>query len=359
LIGTSQIIGRTLYLGSISCSKKASSDTQYRGIQGIGDGSARALATTMAVAHLSRHRPEEFTMGRQSKTHKKTQWLSAFEIALMSATGVTVATVNILDFSGALEHVPWLADRIPSITLLLVGFVSLYLILERRSYQNGLAALEQTVFGSTTLQPLGIRQKLDEVYKKYFDEATVRIDIIALTLENAMKSYGKQRFIKKIRQETCEIRILILDPESDLWKCREKDERSGSQTRARSVFKKTQIFFKRINNSIKPGSCLGSIVVKKHNRIPYFAYFRADNKTILGFYYSFTFGATSHTVDVSSGSDISNALERHFNQIWGSSDAETVEEIAYYCGPVPGRTTRHAATGGLWQRLLAIVDRFF
>jgi hypothetical protein len=85
-------------------------------------------------------------------------WRNRFELFLLGATAVISAGVSLLDFLGLLDELPWLADRIPTLTLLATGLVAGYLVLERRNYledkQNETIAritqLESAVLDSTT-----------------------------------------------------------------------------------------------------------------------------------------------------------------------------------------------------------------
>lgn len=60
-------------------------------------------------------------------------WRDKAEFALLIAPVVISGLVSIADLLGLLDSIPWLAQRVPTITLLLVGFVAGYLVLERRS----------------------------------------------------------------------------------------------------------------------------------------------------------------------------------------------------------------------------------
>lgn len=55
------------------------------------------------------------------------------EIAVLWATAIISVGIAILDFLGALDSVPWLSDRIPTLILLAVGLLASYIALERRS----------------------------------------------------------------------------------------------------------------------------------------------------------------------------------------------------------------------------------
>lgn len=62
------------------------------------------------------------------------KWLNSFEIILLSITVILSGLVSILDFLGVLDSVSWLAGRIPTLTLLVIGLMAGYLIIERKSH---------------------------------------------------------------------------------------------------------------------------------------------------------------------------------------------------------------------------------
>jgi exonuclease VII small subunit len=62
------------------------------------------------------------------------KWLNSFEIILLSITVILSGLVSILDFLGVLDSMSWLAGRIPTLTLLVIGLMAGYLIIERKSH---------------------------------------------------------------------------------------------------------------------------------------------------------------------------------------------------------------------------------
>jgi hypothetical protein len=64
----------------------------------------------------------------------QTSWRNHFELFLLGATALVSAGVSLLDFLGLLDALPWLTNRIPTLTLLATGLVAGYLVLERRNF---------------------------------------------------------------------------------------------------------------------------------------------------------------------------------------------------------------------------------
>ena len=57
---------------------------------------------------------------------------NAIEYILIFITAGVSIVIAVLDLAGLLDTIPWITQRIPTITLLGIGFVASYLILERR-----------------------------------------------------------------------------------------------------------------------------------------------------------------------------------------------------------------------------------
>lgn len=107
-------------------------------------------------ATLSGYMPSDRSMSNQIiKT--QADWRNRFEILLLGAIAVLSAVVAIFDFLGVLDGIPWLASRIPTLILLVVGLSAGYLVLERRNqlermqrdYRQNTEKLTQAISQST------------------------------------------------------------------------------------------------------------------------------------------------------------------------------------------------------------------
>lgn len=65
--------------------------------------------------------------------NSQSTWRNHFDMILLGATALASFGISLLDFLGLLDELPWLADRIPTLTLLATGLVAGYLVLERRN----------------------------------------------------------------------------------------------------------------------------------------------------------------------------------------------------------------------------------
>lgn len=86
------------------------------------------------------------------------RWIPFFESIALGATILAAMVVSLLDFLGFLENLPWLAQRLPTLTLLIVALIGTYLVIERRTHierwqaqsQKGFVDLENAIANSTT-----------------------------------------------------------------------------------------------------------------------------------------------------------------------------------------------------------------
>ena len=60
-------------------------------------------------------------------------WVRRIDLILLALMALLSVVVSTADFLGVLDGVPWLAGRIPTLTLLVAGIVAAYLVVERRT----------------------------------------------------------------------------------------------------------------------------------------------------------------------------------------------------------------------------------
>ncbi len=226
--------------------------------------------------------------------------------------------------------------EIPTLTLFAIGAIAGYMVFERRNLLKNFDDIERAM--TPPLELLGPRENLRDFYDEHFNEATKYVDIMALTSENLMNFYG-ERLLHKIMSGRCNIRIMILDPdpESPLWELRIKDERDAGGPTIEGVTKQIEEaidFYQGLQAKIPTGQkSLGSLTVKLHKSIPYFSYFRADDKISLGLYYSFTVGVKAPAISVGPRTDLFKHLEQHFDAIWGRKENKEIISIGFHTRP--------------------------
>jgi hypothetical protein len=128
----------------------------------------------------------------QSTGNSKPDWLNNFDVWLVEATAIVSGLISLLDFLGLLDGIPWLAERISTLTLLAVGLIAGYLVLERRnqldSMQRGtehhIKALSRSLSRSTST----IIDSLEGVELKRFESG------------NEMMPYINERLLQACKQ---------------------------------------------------------------------------------------------------------------------------------------------------------------
>lgn len=117
------------------------------------------------------------------------KWLNNFETILLSATVILSGLVSILDFLGVLDGVSWLAGRIPTLTLLVIGSMAGYLIIERKNHlekmnrdlSSGIENLSEELRKATE----STIASLNGVEIKLFDSGTELLHYVNLRLKQA------------------------------------------------------------------------------------------------------------------------------------------------------------------------------
>jgi len=121
--------------------------------------------------------------------NENAKWLNNFEIILLSATVILSGLISLLDFLGVLDTITWLAGRVPALTLLVIGLMAGYLILERKSQlekmnsdlNNRLANLEQSLQNAITTTITS----LDGVEFRPFESGTELLRYVIQRLKQA------------------------------------------------------------------------------------------------------------------------------------------------------------------------------
>ncbi len=80
------------------------------------------------------------------------KWSDKYETLVLIATLIITGLVTLLDFTGFLDEVPILAERVPTMTLLSLGLVASYLLLERRGSLANIQTFSETGFNNLETQ---------------------------------------------------------------------------------------------------------------------------------------------------------------------------------------------------------------
>lgn len=185
---------------------------------------------------------------------------------------------------------------------------------------------------ATTVKELGTGQNFGGSYLSAFRKADERIDIIALTFTLGINSY-RDFLIRKLFNDRCHIRVLVLDPNSIMLDYRALDEPDKDPGRIRRKLEDTisacrQLeleFNERLKHHEVPK---GSFALKTHRSIPYFGYSRMDRVSFVTLYAGDEYGISCPIVEVvEQGSRLFRSLETHFESLWRRDDSRLITDI--------------------------------
>lgn len=117
-----------------------------------------------------------------------------FEQIALLLTAILSILIALTDLLGLIESIPWLSNRIPTISLLLLGIVAAYLILERRSK---LDKIDES--SSELIQRM---EALESRYTKIsllFDALGERDHFFEIVLLYGLRAYGRLFSERRIR----------------------------------------------------------------------------------------------------------------------------------------------------------------
>ncbi|MCP4368052.1 MAG: hypothetical protein GY797_08100 [Deltaproteobacteria bacterium] len=88
----------------------------------------------------------------RKKSGSSPPWINRIETSIIIATAVVSGLVALLDFLGLLDNIPWLQEKVPTLTLLVGGLIAGYLAIERRQqlepmqeeFRTGISELKRT-----------------------------------------------------------------------------------------------------------------------------------------------------------------------------------------------------------------------
>jgi hypothetical protein len=141
------------------------------------------------------------------------------------------------------------------------------------------------------------------------------------------RGLGKcEDFLYRKLREGSEIRILILDPRSDLVDRLAREEHREPTALLKNLWDSIQIIKKLYKLTIDQNLPVSAhLCIKLYDKVPYFAYHKVDEKTFVGFYFA-TQLVSSSSVYAVEDEYTRNHLEQHFASIF--LQAQTLLEIS-------------------------------
>jgi|GEM_PF-1477730 len=172
------------------------------------------------------------------------------------------------------------------------------------------------------------RRYLSGSYIRWTGEAE-KIDIITLSMAIMLDHYNAQEMIGWINEGKT-IRVLVLNPNASVTKLRGREEGIALEKkilekvqRLKMLCKKSLEFIKQQESSNAWERFKGSFEVRIYDGIPYFGYFKADSKMVIGLYYSHLTGMESEALLIrESETGIFKKMIDHFNSLWEGKSEE-------------------------------------
>lgn len=144
------------------------------------------------------------------------------------------------------------------------------------------------------LQPdvrcLGEKQEAGPDLDNYFEGAAWNLDVMGVSIAGFFSgSVSASSLHQKIRDHRCRVQLALLHPDSWGFKLRARDQ-DASERHHIEGFEKVRDQLRELHGLLgsQPNATLekynGSIDVYVLDSVPYYSYFRADNRLVVGFY---------------------------------------------------------------------------
>lgn len=151
----------------------------------------------------------------------------------------------------------------------------------------------------------------------YLEEAIASqtIDIISLTMQVTLDNYGEDAFLDWL-EEGKRIRILILSPYSMAAEVRSEEEGIDVKAKILEQIQRLGLIYNRAQHLQAANILRGTLEVRIHDGLPYFAYFKTEQSMCIGLYYAHIKGLQSETIFPEPDSEMFRKMEGHFQTIW-------------------------------------------
>jgi polyhydroxyalkanoate synthesis regulator phasin len=123
------------------------------------------------------------------ENYSEDKTLPIVELLVLGSAAALSAIIAILDFVGVLSRIPWLSERVSTLTLLLLALVATYILVERRKHfdkhDRHTKAYHMEVLQSLTDSTSTIIASVSGVQIKSFYDNTKLVEYIAKRLKEA------------------------------------------------------------------------------------------------------------------------------------------------------------------------------
>ena len=193
----------------------------------------------------------------------------------------------------------------------IIGLLSIYIVYVKSNIEK-----RTDKFVNNGLEDLFFDRSDKDVYKKLIDKCETCLDIQAESLSRFYTDF-KQELILLDKKEV-KIRILLLDPESEMCKMREREEGTSERQNLSEKIKSQTRDYYLLH--------LKHLELKWYDATPSINYFRIDNKAFFGSYFVGALSRNSLTFLGSVDSVPVSYYKNHFQTVWEKFSKEVPVE---------------------------------
>lgn len=238
----------------------------------------------------------------QDSYRERYHWLLQRDAYIIVNVIIIIGGIIMQKFSGYLSNI-----GISLIASGIVGIISLYIVYVKRQID-----IITTKLFDWGLEDIFPNRSDKQVYKKLIDNCKKQLDIQAETLSRFYSDFYEE--LRILNHKGVKIRLLLLDPESELCKMREREEESSERINLSEKIKDQTRKYFELN--------LSNFELRWYNCTPSINYFRVDDRAFFGSYFVGIISRISLTFLGKVGSKAVQPYTDHFEKVWDKYSRE-------------------------------------
>lgn len=159
-----------------------------------------------------------------------------------------------------------------------------------------------------------VSRDLKEEYAALLRSAKRNIDVLGLALNKFREDNGD--IVKAKCLEEVSVRFLVMDPESEFFEVKAKEEGDVAGEIIKAPHEKLKTYVKEVNNSVESNDRGKKIEMKYYKSTPATMIFRIDDTMFVGPYLHKRISRKTCTFRLEKGSELFRQYEAHFEQLW-------------------------------------------
>jgi len=162
-----------------------------------------------------------------------------------------------------------------------------------------------------------VARDLKEEYATLLRSAKRNIDVLGLALNKFREDNGD--IVKAKCMEGVLVRFLVMDPESEFFEVKAKEEGDVAGEIIKAPHEKLKTYVEEVNNSIETNNQGKKIEMKYYRSTPATMIFRIDDTMFVGPYLHKRISRKTCTFRLEKESELFRQYEAHFEQLWNDS----------------------------------------